>query len=168
MPELGEPRVLVCGSRRWPWTHAVETVLDRLIARYGQDLVVIEGGRQTRDRFDERPVRPRVPVSGLVPGRPPGRSGNGSGVAGRHSSWTGCEGDRHAGRRRDARPTHRTKGLSGAEYSSDEFTHFPDRPADHDTADRRPGRQTAHAARAWLGCLRGSVRVRGRGLPGRS
>ncbi|MEU0640486.1 MULTISPECIES: SLOG family protein [Streptomyces] len=50
MLELSEPRVLVCGSRRWPWPLAVEAVLDRLTARYGQDLVVIEGAATGADR----------------------------------------------------------------------------------------------------------------------
>ncbi|MYV47896.1 SLOG family protein [Streptomyces sp. SID2888] len=50
MLELVEPRVLVCGSRRWPWPHTVEAVLARLAARYGQDLVVIEGVASGADR----------------------------------------------------------------------------------------------------------------------
>ncbi|WP_159045395.1 SLOG family protein [Streptomyces sp. H036] len=50
MLELSEPRVLVCGSRRWPWPHTVEAVLDRLTARYGQGLVVIEGAATGADR----------------------------------------------------------------------------------------------------------------------
>jgi hypothetical protein len=40
----------VCGSRRWPWPHTVEAVLDRLTARYGQGLVVIEGAATGADR----------------------------------------------------------------------------------------------------------------------
>ncbi|MEU7206850.1 SLOG family protein [Streptomyces sp. NPDC044989] len=50
MLELSEPRVLVCGSRRWPWPHTVEAVLDRLTTRYGQGLVVIEGAATGADR----------------------------------------------------------------------------------------------------------------------
>ncbi|MDJ0341756.1 SLOG family protein [Streptomyces sp. H10-C2] len=38
-----EPRVLVCGSRRWPWPGVVDVVLDRLLARHGEGLVAIEG-----------------------------------------------------------------------------------------------------------------------------
>ncbi|MFF3511633.1 hypothetical protein [Streptomyces sp. NPDC002573] len=34
-------------------------------------------------------------------------------------------------------PTRRTKALPGAKYSPDEFTHFPDQPADHDTEGSR-------------------------------
>ncbi|GAA3878304.1 hypothetical protein GCM10022207_50900 [Streptomyces lannensis] len=34
-------------------------------------------------------------------------------------------------------PTRRTKALPGAKYSPDEFTHFPDQPADHDTESSR-------------------------------
>jgi hypothetical protein len=48
--ELSEPRVLVCGSRRWPWPQTVAAVLDRLFARYGQDLIVIEGAATGADR----------------------------------------------------------------------------------------------------------------------
>jgi hypothetical protein len=47
--ELSEPRVLLCGSRRWPWPQTVETVLDRLAARYGERLVVIEGAAAGAD-----------------------------------------------------------------------------------------------------------------------
>ncbi|MFD8608559.1 SLOG family protein [Streptomyces sp. NPDC059631] len=46
---LEEPRVLVCGSRRWPWPGTVEAVLDRLLARHGGDLVVIEGAATGAD-----------------------------------------------------------------------------------------------------------------------
>lgn len=46
---LEEPRVLVCGSRRWPWSGTVETVLGRLLARHGEDLVVIEGAASGAD-----------------------------------------------------------------------------------------------------------------------
>ncbi|GAA0439722.1 SLOG family protein [Streptomyces luteireticuli] len=35
-------RVLVCGSRQWPWPDTVTTLLDRAAARYGEDLVIIE------------------------------------------------------------------------------------------------------------------------------
>jgi hypothetical protein len=47
--ELSEPRVLVCGSRRWPWPGTVEAVLDRLAARHGEQLVVIEGAARGAD-----------------------------------------------------------------------------------------------------------------------
>ncbi|WP_371636575.1 SLOG family protein [Streptomyces zaomyceticus] len=50
MLELSEPRVLVCGSRRWPWSRTVETVLDRLTRRYSRNLVVIEGAATGADR----------------------------------------------------------------------------------------------------------------------
>ena len=46
---LDEPRVLVCGSRRWPWPRTVCTVLDRLAARHGLRLVVIEGAASGAD-----------------------------------------------------------------------------------------------------------------------
>jgi len=46
---LDEPRVLFCGSRRWPWPGTVEVVLDRLLARHGEQLVVIEGAATGAD-----------------------------------------------------------------------------------------------------------------------
>ena len=46
----GDPRVLICGSRRWPWPGTVQTVLDRLAARHGARLVVIEGSARGADR----------------------------------------------------------------------------------------------------------------------
>ncbi|MGQ4344020.1 SLOG family protein [Streptomyces sp. SAS_275] len=48
--ELSEPRVLICGSRRWPWPATVKSVLDRLAVRYGTRLVVIEGAASGADR----------------------------------------------------------------------------------------------------------------------
>ncbi|MGW4197508.1 SLOG family protein [Streptomyces sp. NPDC005004] len=48
--ELSEPRVLVCGSRRWRWPATVESALDRLTTRYGDRLVVIEGAASGADR----------------------------------------------------------------------------------------------------------------------
>ncbi|MGP3941868.1 SLOG family protein [Streptomyces sp. 6N106] len=36
-------RVLICGSRRWPWPDTITTLLDRAATRHGNDLVVIEG-----------------------------------------------------------------------------------------------------------------------------
>ncbi|BBJ37391.1 hypothetical protein SSPO_001090 [Streptomyces antimycoticus] len=36
-------RVLICGSRRWPWPDTITTLLDRAANRHGNDLVVIEG-----------------------------------------------------------------------------------------------------------------------------
>lgn len=47
--ELRHPRVLLCGSRRWPWPKTVEAVLDRLAARHGKQLVVIEGAAKGAD-----------------------------------------------------------------------------------------------------------------------
>ena len=47
--ELSDPRVLVCGSRRWPWPGTVEVALDRLAARHGRQLVVIEGAARGAD-----------------------------------------------------------------------------------------------------------------------
>jgi hypothetical protein len=47
--ELSEPRVLVCGSRRWPWQTTVEAVLDGLATRHGEHLVVIEGAARGAD-----------------------------------------------------------------------------------------------------------------------
>ncbi|KAF5990820.1 hypothetical protein BOG92_001450 [Streptomyces sp. WAC00263] len=41
--------VLVCGSRRWPWPTSVETVLERLLARHGERLVVMEGAATGAD-----------------------------------------------------------------------------------------------------------------------
>jgi hypothetical protein len=48
---LDPPRVLVCGSRRYPYPSAVETVLERLHATYGGDLVVIEGYATGADTY---------------------------------------------------------------------------------------------------------------------
>jgi len=48
--ELSDPRVLACGSRRWPWPGTVEAVLDRLAARHGEQLVVIEGAARGADQ----------------------------------------------------------------------------------------------------------------------
>ncbi|MFI0910507.1 SLOG family protein [Streptomyces abikoensis] len=43
MTHTAASRVLICGSRRWPWPDTVTTLLDRAAARYGDDLVIIEG-----------------------------------------------------------------------------------------------------------------------------
>ena len=51
---MDEPRVLVCGSRRWPWPDTVTAVLDRLAARYGERLVIIEGAATGADRAAHR------------------------------------------------------------------------------------------------------------------
>ena len=47
--DLAEPRVLICGSRRWPWEQTARTVLDRLAARHAEQLVVIEGSATGAD-----------------------------------------------------------------------------------------------------------------------
>ncbi|MBV9023885.1 MAG: DUF2493 domain-containing protein [Streptomycetaceae bacterium] len=52
--ELAEPRVLVCGSRRWPWPATVAAVLDRLTRRHGDGLVVIEGAAAGADQAAHR------------------------------------------------------------------------------------------------------------------
>lgn len=46
---LADLRVLVCGDRRWAW-RTVTAVLDRLAARHGDRLVVIEGAAFGADR----------------------------------------------------------------------------------------------------------------------
>ncbi|WP_406128541.1 SLOG family protein [Streptomyces canus] len=46
---LAEPRVLVCGDRQWAWSATVAAVLDRLSARHGDRLVVIEGAASGAD-----------------------------------------------------------------------------------------------------------------------
>jgi hypothetical protein len=48
--ELNEPRVLFCGSRRWPWPRTIDAVLDRFAARHGDRLVVIEGAATGADQ----------------------------------------------------------------------------------------------------------------------
>ncbi|QLH19321.1 SLOG family protein [Streptomyces sp. Rer75] len=35
-------RVLICGSRRWPWPDTITTLLDRAATRHENDLVIIE------------------------------------------------------------------------------------------------------------------------------
>ncbi|MGW0826681.1 SLOG family protein [Streptomyces sp. NPDC002845] len=57
--KLAEPRVLVCGDRRWLWPGTVAAVLDRLAARYGDRLVVIEGAANGADRAAHRWCRRR-------------------------------------------------------------------------------------------------------------
>ncbi|MGX6744011.1 SLOG family protein [Streptomyces peucetius] len=72
MLELPEGRVLVCGSRRWPWPSTVEAVLDRLADRYGDRLVVIEGAATGADACRMRMVprpRPRRRSASLPPRR---------------------------------------------------------------------------------------------------
>ncbi|MFJ4188963.1 SLOG family protein [Kitasatospora sp. NPDC089509] len=51
---MRDTRILVCGSRRWPWPDTIETVLDRLAARYGDHLVIIEGTATGADRAAHR------------------------------------------------------------------------------------------------------------------
>jgi hypothetical protein len=46
---LAQSRVLVCGSRHWPWPRTVDTALDRLTTRHGARLVVIEGAATGAD-----------------------------------------------------------------------------------------------------------------------
>lgn len=52
--ELVMPRVLVCGSRRWPWPQTVETVLERLLRRHGDGLVLVEGAASGADQAAHR------------------------------------------------------------------------------------------------------------------
>ena len=52
--EMSDPRILVCGSRRWPWPAAVEVALDGLALRYGRALVVIEGAASGADSAAHR------------------------------------------------------------------------------------------------------------------
>lgn len=47
-------RVLICGSRRWPWPDTITTVLDRAAVRHGDDLVVIEGAGTGAERAAHR------------------------------------------------------------------------------------------------------------------
>ncbi|GGS84744.1 hypothetical protein GCM10010156_49230 [Planobispora rosea] len=47
---LEKPRVLICGSRYWRWPHAVQAVCERLQARYGEALILIEGAAAGADR----------------------------------------------------------------------------------------------------------------------
>ncbi|MFI6022358.1 SLOG family protein [Streptomyces sp. NPDC051287] len=54
--ELSDARVLVCGDRRWCWPDTVTAVLDRLVARRGDRLVVIEGAATGADRHRCHPV----------------------------------------------------------------------------------------------------------------
>ncbi|MGW3811555.1 SLOG family protein [Micromonospora sp. NPDC005113] len=51
---MSDPRVLVCGSRRWPWPASVEVALDGLAARYDKALVVIEGAASGADSAAHR------------------------------------------------------------------------------------------------------------------
>jgi hypothetical protein len=46
---LDDPRVLVCGSRSYRSAATVHTVLDRLLQRYGTELVVIDGAEKGAD-----------------------------------------------------------------------------------------------------------------------
>ncbi|WP_329431004.1 DUF2493 domain-containing protein (plasmid) [Streptosporangium sp. NBC_01495] len=46
---LTDPRVLICGSRSWPWPTTVTAILDRLLRRYGDSLIVIEGAARGAD-----------------------------------------------------------------------------------------------------------------------
>lgn len=43
MSPLDDPVVLLCGSRFYPWPRTVWAILDRLLTRYGDRLVVVEG-----------------------------------------------------------------------------------------------------------------------------
>jgi hypothetical protein len=52
--DLDPPRVLLCGSRHLQggaWRAAVEAICDRLYARHGSELVLIEGGAPGADTF---------------------------------------------------------------------------------------------------------------------
>ncbi|MFL1901126.1 SLOG family protein [Streptomyces tauricus] len=48
--DLIDARVLVCGNRQWAWPDTVTAVLNRLAARYGDRLIVIEGAASGADR----------------------------------------------------------------------------------------------------------------------
>ena len=54
MTEPDPPRILVCGSRRWPWPDTVTQVLDSLLERHGEQLVIIEGAATGADRAAHR------------------------------------------------------------------------------------------------------------------
>ena len=47
-------RVLICGSRDWTNEQAIHTELDRLYARYGNDLVIIQGNAPGADTIAAR------------------------------------------------------------------------------------------------------------------
>ncbi|MER6401487.1 SLOG family protein [Kitasatospora sp. NPDC001603] len=51
---MHDSRVLVCGSRRWPWPDTIHTVLDRLATRHDTRLVIIEGAATGADRAAHR------------------------------------------------------------------------------------------------------------------
>ena len=51
---MDDPRILVCGSRRWPWPETTATILDRLTARHGDRLVIIEGAATGAERAAHR------------------------------------------------------------------------------------------------------------------
>lgn len=77
MNSLEPPRVLICGSRRWPWPDTVAAVLNSLADRYGRQLVIIEGAATGADRAAHRwceqqrlPARRHRchPASGALPG----------------------------------------------------------------------------------------------------
>jgi hypothetical protein len=46
---LDDPRVLVCGWRRWPWPQTVAVTLEHLHSRYGDRLIIIEGAANGAD-----------------------------------------------------------------------------------------------------------------------
>ncbi|MGP4002872.1 SLOG family protein [Streptomyces sp. 8N706] len=47
-------RVLICGSRQWPWPDTVTNVLDRLAAHHPDDLVIIETAATGAERAAHR------------------------------------------------------------------------------------------------------------------
>ncbi|MEV6774720.1 SLOG family protein [Streptomyces syringium] len=47
-------RILVCGSRQWPWPDTVTAVLDRAADRHGDDLVIIESATTGAARAGHR------------------------------------------------------------------------------------------------------------------
>ncbi|MGW7385005.1 SLOG family protein [Streptomyces sp. NPDC054794] len=140
--DLAEPRVLVCGSRRWPWPVAAARVLDRLARRHGDGLVVVEGAAAGADQAahqwcDEHGLgvdRHRChPVDWQAEGRARGPAGNAPGLnANGLIGGFGCSRRTPPDRTpvRPARPSHRGRAEA------------------HDYGSRRPSGCPLDAARA--------------------